>query len=233
MTDDSDQSLPLSNPSTLLRRWRWVIGLIIAAAVVGAIAFTILSRPEVVPVQFNLSGVAMGGIPSHPNQTAAYSAPLDSSTKARITLVRIALIPFPGFPTPTLTHVALLARGGGYPTGTTGWPPGAGTGEGVFAISKLSGTVIDSHTAHKLPPVILYGVVGPKPGVVYAVLGVRVTYRFRDKVYSTNVYSGASDCVTQYRVHPSKAQLDHCDAVFKRLTSIEGSLPMVKSYFKT
>jgi hypothetical protein len=207
-------------------RFRWFA--VAAAALVIAVTITVtVTNTPGQSVNFNAAGVYYGGVSATPSDVADFSALLESSSTARITVLAISLVPLPGFSTPKLVHVALLKSNKAFPAGTTGWPPNSGDGAGVYATRSAIGASIRIGKGQL--PILVYGVSGTTSGRLYAVAGINVRFRVDGAIRTAIVLAGGFDCVQHFSGFATHSQMKWCSHKFSLADSRQWNLPAAQA----
>ncbi len=219
----------MSKATALMRRFRWFTAAVTFLVISVVITLTVAGTPGP-SVNFNAAGVYFGGVPSNPGDVADFSAILQSSSKMRITVLDVSLIPLPGFATPNLVHTALLLNSRNFPAGTTGWPPLRGVGNEVYPMRNAIGASIRIGVANL--PILVYGVSGSKPGRLYAVAGINVRFLANGVTYNAIVFAGGFDCVQEFSLVATHSEIKWCSHQYALANSKQWNLPAAKAISK-
>lgn len=212
----------------VMHRFRWFAAAAAAVVIVVVVlAITLFGTNSPGPsVNFRAAGVYFGGVPAKPGESADFSAILQSSSSANITLLGVSLMSLPGFATPKLVHVALLESSKNYPSGTTGWPARNG-GTQVYATRTAIGARIEVGNGQL--PILVYGVTGSKSGRLYAVAGVNVRFSVNGAVHTALVLAGGFDCVQQFSHVATHSEMSWCFRQYSRADLKQSNIPAAKS----
>ena len=143
------------------------------AACSGAVAVSLALSAATGPAQ---AAAAPGGWPPRP--VTAYVVDASDSP---VTLLAAAVVPVPGFAVGKLSYLAVSAN----------------LNSGVF-LTRPAGLPVTRFYGMTLRPGesrILFGISGWRPGTIYAAAGLRIVYRFRDRVFAMTAWSGNLACV--------------------------------------
>jgi hypothetical protein len=217
------------NVIVFLRRFRWYVAAVTILVIAATITLSVTGKPGP-SVNFSAGGVYYGGALANPGRVADFSAVLESSSAARITVLGVSLVPLPGFATPKLVHVALLTNSRDYPAGTTGWPPRSGVGTGVYPTRAAIGAQIN--IGMRQLPIIVYGVTGSKSGRLYAVAGINVRFRVDGVTDTALVLAGGFDCVQSFSSAATHTEMKWCNRHYAVADSKQWNLPAAKAMYK-
>jgi hypothetical protein len=119
-----------------------------------------------------------------PGQSADFTAFVFNHSHEPVTLVSATLIPIPGHPAGQLVHEAVALHHDGV-AAAGGWPPGVPT-------TSFKGARLPYGQSN-----IIFGFRGARAGHDYMAAGLRITYRYHGKLYTTPAWSAAVACVTR------------------------------------
>jgi hypothetical protein len=139
-----------------------------------------------------LQTLAAGGQPDFgvgwaldgPGQSADFTAFVFNHTHSPVTLVSARLIPIPGRPGGRLVHEAVALHHDGI-SGAGGWPP-------RIPMEPFRGARLPYGQSN-----IVFGLEGARAGRDYLAAGLRITYRYHGKLYTTPAWAASADCVTR------------------------------------
>jgi hypothetical protein len=134
-----------------------------------------------------------GGIVTRPGQVADFPITVESAR----------LVPLPGYATPRLVHLGVLAEHDDLLTSARGWPipKGSTASAGYYTMRPLHGSVVlpwqERRRRHlgPMPDMVEFGVLGTGSGRYFAAAGLDLTYRLGGNTYTQRLYAGAEDCV--------------------------------------
>ena len=150
----------------------------------------------------NGGGLSYGGITTPLGIVADFPLQVENSGSVPVTLETATLVPLPGYPTPRLVHLGVLAEHDGLLTAGRGWPVWTGLSpSNAYRLRPLRGYVVlpwktrERRHLGPLPDMIEYGVLGARVNTDYWVAGLRVTYRMGGSSHTQPLYEGGADCV--------------------------------------
>jgi hypothetical protein len=188
--------------SKLLHRAKVAAGYVLAAIV--AIALFTGQHSASGHVLTNGGGLSYGAIATTPRLIADFPMQVENSGSVAVTLESATLIPLPGYPTPRLVHLGVLAEHRSLLTSAVGWPVWkAHSPSSTWQLRPLRGYTVlpwKVRMSHRrqwgpLPDMIEYGVLGTRVNTDYWVAGLRITYRLSGKTYTQTLYDGGADCL--------------------------------------
>ncbi|MGO8958965.1 MAG: hypothetical protein ACLQFR_16575 [Streptosporangiaceae bacterium] len=164
-------------------------------------SFNVKGQPIVTDASFQV-------MPGQPVDATTY---VINSSRDPVTLVSASVVPVSGFPTATLSHLAvdttLHLIGAG-----RNWPPPVPVRP--FAGAKLS------HGESR----ITFAITGRRTGVSYATAGLKITYTYHGQVYSVTAWSAVLACVTtpQNANNPAVCSPSAGNRLMNTVTSMAG-----------
>ncbi len=176
-------------PRSMRGRLAVVLTPVLAA---GAVLLALAGMPpQGSPLSFYGSGVDASGYYSLPGPPVSFAAILGANPRGfEYRVLKVELIPLPGFRMPQLVGAVFLTKGG-VPLQAPGFPPVSHVSGKPYPVQAMKDFVARSGVIpYRQPVVLMYGIRGPRLGG-YAVAGIRVTYEVRRRIYSTAIYNGA------------------------------------------
>jgi hypothetical protein len=181
-----------------------VAGLALAiAAGAGAVAFALISSSRS-PLSFAGSGVDFSGARVYPGQTESFAAFVTANPPGvAFQVLKVSLIPLPGFRTPRLVGAMFLVNIRDTPLSARGFPPRNSTTDQPYPVHAIGRYTVRSGIHPYQPPLTLeYGLKGNDLGG-YAVAGIRIIYLVDGRSYTADIYNGAD--LFYYPQHQSRA----------------------------
>ncbi|HEV2360984.1 MAG TPA: hypothetical protein VGS21_04730 [Acidimicrobiales bacterium] len=148
-----------------------------------------------------------GGVGARPGQSADFTAYLTNHSDVQVKFLSAALIPIPGYPTPTLAHTAIITSKNIVGSGL-GWPIVPSTG---FPTRPFIGGTVGRGDYN-----IMYGVIGTKLGTIYMSAGLIVDYEAGGQLYRVALWTGEFTCID---ARPDIG-VAACDAADLKITSL-------------
>jgi hypothetical protein len=157
---------------------------LILAAMTGCGLFGSHGGPLQTLTDGGQANFSVGGGLDSPGQSADFTAFVFNHVHRPVTLVSAKLIPIPGHPAGQLIHEAVALHHDGI-AAADGWPPG-------IPIAPFKGARLPYGQSN-----IIFGFEGTRVGRNYMAAGLRITYRYHGKLYTTSAWSAAVACVTR------------------------------------
>jgi hypothetical protein len=200
------------------------------AAGVGLLVITLL-MPSGSPLSFMASGADYGSSLAIPGQDQSYAAFLNAEPAGfSYHIVKVTLIPLPGFRTPQLVGAVILAQNQ-IPLEAEGFPPIDPSNGKRLAVRALEGfTAVSGLQPYRPPTVIMFGISGADIGA-YAVAGISVTYETQGRRYAANIYNAAIllNCPNGGSTVERQRYLSELSILSARVEKVLYTLPGVKA----
>ncbi|HEV2360983.1 MAG TPA: hypothetical protein VGS21_04725 [Acidimicrobiales bacterium] len=164
------------------------IAIVVAGIAMSVLVIGVTDSGPVTTQQFGSGQPILdwGGVGPIPGQSADYTAYLTNHSDVQVKFLSAALVPIPGYPTPTLAHTAIITSKNIVGSGLD-WPIFPSTG---FPTRPFIGGSVGRGDYN-----VMYGVVGTEVGTIYMSAGLVVEYEAAGHIYTVTLWTGEVTCV--------------------------------------